>query len=1055
MKKIKYPGGLNWLAYILLLLSLSVQCISKDGSQTENHLVPFGNYMNVPGDSNLFNTEYAENIDKSIRSMRDDQFHDTKKSVAQLLNTGVITNNALLETLQGSAPLTKGEPNIEVSAIRSLGICSTPTLDLKEPVIIEGGQFLAFAICNLGVLEKNENNETVFPDLPALERRVDAYMTLKALFDKALSRHDLGSINQSQKIALFERLFMASKFRKMSQTEFNTISESISKNGLWKTGNIFLINWYASYFYQNHLNYSKQFSPRYKSLQVSGNIINTKGDKQKGIFWQVAQNNYPSFLNAGVTAKKNPFLDFFNFQNTSNFAMQIYLPIKAKVNTSKNEIAWPENIKSIGILINAKTPFVYEIDNKPIEAAFDRAGTIQNVEIPIPTKVNEWPRESISVNNQFKNLDFKIKRNRNVAGCQIPSFSRENSVAIVNGHSWQRFGYCVFNTSAFDTVDGIEYTPLGSARAGLEYTMAMAKHYAASDYAILDGKVNSLSRLYRLVTFKDPSTSTLAYFKTESRKMNLNQLLTMLLEAWYFSTEYKQHFDFSKASYSGKQWAKFSGKIENRSKTSVNGEVTLLHSSGVSIASAQTTQGKYEIKTLIDGSIRGQNLTLKINANGYATQDILIKAASGLHINNFMLNELGKATNETAGIVKSAKGDVIINIPAGAVDEPKSFSTSSLVAGYDQHGKREYKFNVNPGGKFHKPVRFSIKPEASVIKELLKEGENIALFYLHENGKRELLMDSSYNIDKGIITASTLHFSSFVLGQCKIIECGPPAQKHSRSEIIERRHIEYPTQLPQLINDAQKLLKAGGWNEKDYNNISVPNECKSGSCAPLKMNLNLSHLNIPPSLNAQNVTIEKIELLYGKVQGVAHLDVQVEQCKINPTASLPQLRLNSIHSINSDLSFTLRFNPVDISYGCPRERTVCFSFFCTSIKAMQTCQDKFTHSVNVSVTGHKQQVINVTPNADSVKPVFKLGATFSEGRIDVQVPQEFQINERREQYAKYLKAILRNRLTFNRKILNTKVSETINSMSAQNPNFNDANCYKSGKPGTQAAENAT
>lgn len=201
------------------------------------------------------------------------------------------------------------QEEISTSLLRKLTPCPAPFLNLKEKTITSNIEWSIFSHCVLDIIPEKE-----YPQIEEMSTTEKAYEVVRSLKSQFLAKHAGSSLSLDENFALFERIFLITRFRMVTQSERGDVRNRINEIGITQSIEQYLRTWFISQFYQEHFDFSQNPNPAYESWRVSGQIVNGEDDVVKGAKYQTTENVF-GYILSGTTNDDN-----------SNFAMQFYAP---------------------------------------------------------------------------------------------------------------------------------------------------------------------------------------------------------------------------------------------------------------------------------------------------------------------------------------------------------------------------------------------------------------------------------------------------------------------------------------------------------------------------------------------------------------------------------------------------------------------------------------------------------------------------------------------------------------------------------------------------------
>lgn len=974
----------------------------------------------------------------------------------------------------------EGEPLISPQAIRSLTPCPLPSLNQTAPTMTTNIEWQMYVYCALNVFPE-QNGKPGFPEITKMGRKSSAFGFLHHIRKEMIARHDTGDLTLEEKSALFERLFLVTKFRTLTEGELASVKTLIEKHDLNYVTKIYLVNWYRSNFYRQHFDYSKNKSPAYLSHTLSGNIVNENGEPIEAAYYEMADLDLHGFVKSSITKENN----FFHFlADDANFVVQFYLPVEEKNGVEHNKR--PNGPRALPLypvmvpLVAIKTPeYAPAVQEFSIAERNTTSATLTMILLSEADLSQMWPETGVSQGNPFAGLSMSVDPLGLAGGCEKPE---THASGVLDGYNWQKFSFCILEFSANNTSYGINYEALATRKAAFNFIFRAASEYQNSDPAFGQTHETILTKVFQLVTLRKPGASEKNLLGSGLQQFGLKRAVNLLLEVWYHSPSYGVYFDFFKAPVSAKKWYALQGSIAGQDSAPLEGvEVSLKDMTGALVNFTEQgspffsnpvtsgADGSYHLPALLGPEHQALELALHFEKPGYSPlkRDIQLpvepmqstpvpadgqsaplpvdaqaNAQSAAIATDAQMLPLGLATERQEAVVAAPNDPVEISIPAGAVTESVSFTLSDLTE-TPVGDTLALEFEVLPSYQFQQPVQISVAV-TDEIKATLQADEDLALFV--RNGDRlELLEQVEYDTTSGRLTGHTTHFSTFVIGKCGIIPCAPGNVVDPMASILDRQMVEYPTQLPFLKEKARNLLLIGGWDTATLDNIELPATCTNQTCPLYETDIMQNSLGIPPVFENEHVKIGNIDVVSAVAKMRAFVDVQAEQCAINPTASLPQLRVNNIHSTETSIDMSVRFDNVQITYPCVEIQYACYSFFCYPSGIRTQCTEPaFDHYAHINIARVRQAVYKDT--SDPQNPTWKLGPTFSNGIIRINIPQAPFTNQQRQYYRDKLREVLANRLYHSYAEMERQVGAFLNNEPIHEPAFDQNNCFEAGPP---------
>jgi len=185
--------------------------LNEQGSQV---LMPIDDvisptYVALDDEISLFSTKkfsrskvFFEKIDEIGDNDSEDENNDSDLS------------NSITNT---SSPNNTNEPPISIAQLQQIvGNCKLPNLSLKNKVITSNLEYRIFVYCFLDILSPKK-----YPKINRVKHKASTLLFMALATKKALHIHvnDDANLSHTQKLALFERVFIATKFRVLTANE--------------------------------------------------------------------------------------------------------------------------------------------------------------------------------------------------------------------------------------------------------------------------------------------------------------------------------------------------------------------------------------------------------------------------------------------------------------------------------------------------------------------------------------------------------------------------------------------------------------------------------------------------------------------------------------------------------------------------------------------------------------------------------------------------------------------------------------------------------------------
>ncbi len=985
------------------------------------------------------------------------------------------------------------EPQISLENIDTLIDCNIPTLNLAEKVITTSVEWFVFSYCVLNTIPKPGVNARPsfiqYRQVFRMDFHTSAYYTMLKLMREFLEQHASELNSDESRLAAFERFFLITQFRMLTLLEKERVEEIIHNNGFRYLLRKYLVNWLRSDFYADHFDFSKDPQPTYFSYEFYGNIVDENDQPLDGISYQPLNADQLNSLHpSGVT--KTIASDIEGVASY-NFHIQFYSESLYSSWRSNPPYSGSQKIESPLVLSKegSEERTVIITSYKPQFHGIRVVYSTENMSSEEEIESVDWPEDIIVENNYLHNLSYRFVRTGNAKSadksqlCKRPEIIRTKYGRLIDGYEWQEFIHCYLGTSPNEGDLGLNHESLSTRKSALDLMFLTWEHYSSSQEAINISNLEKIIKIYELLRFRSfrsyPLVRLRETFSGSLDEHGLEQTIFSLLDGWYNSTEYSNYFDYSHKFYPSRILSRFSGIIKDHNDSSISSaRVTLESTSGMAYFGETFTDdmGMYDLVVPIEENVYGAQVILKIAFSGYATglHPILLDQDNTEHVNDINLTPIGMVMPQTGGMLSSEDGEVSVFVPSGAVDEVMSFRVSTPQAstvmstimnddGTESEPRQEasVRFEILPDHQFKKPVGISISFDETIKSSLGITEENtssgiFALFSLNEEtGKLTLIEDSNYNPNTGVMTATTDHFSVFVITACnRRAHCLPRVTPATGGTIFEpHRFVSFPVDLISLKREVISKLERGGWDASSLREFDIEEEfegveCNIFNCSPLTRNFSQRELNIPMNfseradlnlgflgkLNLFKMSVGSISLPLARSTATADMEIQAEQCLQNPLASFPQIRINSIQSIDGDFNLRLSIRDVRIKYPDFKikwVRVFGIPIFPKKISFFST--DRFSHDIVMSINNIRQMILRDSAG----NPNWRLGPGYNgNSNIDFGLAINSDVRRRyRDEFLNQLKSKTPRDLA---KMLGDRALELLDSVN--DPMFDEVNC---------------
>ena len=644
----------------------------------------------------------------------------------------------------------------------------------------------------------------------------------------------------------------------------------------------------------------------------------------------------------------------------------------------------------------------------------------------------DWPSHLIPNIPALRSLNFTPVTSGSLGNCPRPS--RISSGRLIDGYKWQDFIYCRLGTSNNVGELGLNYKGLYGYKSALDFMVLFWEHYIKSDEALGLSNENKLAKIYEALTFKSLGSSQRSGLRTAVARYGLEPTLLSMLDGWYNSSAYASYFNYSLKRHPAKKLFRFAGRVQDHRGNALSSVgVTIQTSNRLNQLGTATTNGAGVFSQIlaVEEDFYEADVVVRTNAANYSTGSRFLSLRDEEIIHEglfFQLTRLGMATPGLGGEICSNNKDVSIYIPPNAVSAEVSFRVGSPVPAniteskviIDAQGniktvettEQVFEFEVTPNYEFQTPVALSVTLSDTMKSALginSQESTNIiAMFSKNEVGELVLIEQSNYDPDSGTLTALTDHFSIFVIASCsRKNRCMPGVEPAQGGSIFERsRLIKFPRDLPGLKNEAVQRLTSGGWDASSVRDINLPEDlnlpedfelsCNDSVCnEEIVKNFTQRELGIPKNFSQTfsapagflrdlanffgvhtqfTSSVGSIDVFLAQLSFSAVMEAQIEQCAQNPLASIPQVRINSVQSLDADFVLNIRLNNVRLEYP---EFRVLKRFLGIPISISTKGVDRFSHTIQVRISNIKQLFQRNT----SGSPNWRLGPSVNGRKI--------------------------------------------------------------------------
>ncbi len=195
------------------------------------------------------------------------------------------------------------EPAISREHIKKVAFCPLPDeIDTQGQTILKAIDWKIFITCELkswnliGLRDELSEDEEqpffkAYPPIGATGSYSSAFEFITVSVLSSLYQNHSRDATADEKLGFFERVFLVTKLRVLTQLEKETIEELIEENSLFVVLKNYLLNWYLSNFYRQHFDYSQNPDGRYRMTRLWGIIRNEQGYSAEGAHYRIITPN--------------------------------------------------------------------------------------------------------------------------------------------------------------------------------------------------------------------------------------------------------------------------------------------------------------------------------------------------------------------------------------------------------------------------------------------------------------------------------------------------------------------------------------------------------------------------------------------------------------------------------------------------------------------------------------------------------------------------------------------------------------------------------------------
>ena len=231
-----------------------------------------------------------------------------------------------LKTLKGNAGIPANshpnaliqEPTISRAKVARVSSCPLPELDTSSNGLTQRGTLLKaidwkiFATCllkNWNLIDlshdlRKDEERYLFQAYPVIEPTNtyhDAMEFIVMAVLTSLYQNYGAGFNLDEQLGFFERIFLATKLRTLTQKEVVLARQSLAASGLYITLRNYILNWYISNTYFKYFNYSKNPDGRYRVARLWGTLTDAADNPLEGASYRLTNPHISGHVLSGKT----------------------------------------------------------------------------------------------------------------------------------------------------------------------------------------------------------------------------------------------------------------------------------------------------------------------------------------------------------------------------------------------------------------------------------------------------------------------------------------------------------------------------------------------------------------------------------------------------------------------------------------------------------------------------------------------------------------------------------------------------------------------------------
>ena len=218
------------------------------------------------------------------------------------------------------------EPAISKAEIERVSPCPLPELDTSQKNLIQRGtlteaiDWKIFVTCTLKSwhlmdlsqnLDKDEERQLfqAYPVIEPTNSYHDAFEFIIVSVLSSLYQNTGAGLNPDEQLGFFERVFLVTKLRTLTQLEKTSVEENLRRHGLYATLKNYILNWYISNTYFQYFDYSKNPDGGYKAARLWGDVWYEVPQARDGINYRIIDPDIRGHVLSGKTGGRQTRLN--------------------------------------------------------------------------------------------------------------------------------------------------------------------------------------------------------------------------------------------------------------------------------------------------------------------------------------------------------------------------------------------------------------------------------------------------------------------------------------------------------------------------------------------------------------------------------------------------------------------------------------------------------------------------------------------------------------------------------------------------------------------------